>query len=172
MIELGKEDTVSETPTNDFEIKSRSISGDVHSERRGAPVPPATAAQFIEATDAVLSVPGVHAVRWEAYTPSWNDGEPCEYTVHDLAIKLTPLEDESDDRGDYEDGFIDSWSISYGWERGEYSELTDDTFKALEKALKEWESLAKEEVCRQNFGDHAQITATVDGFSVDYYDHD
>jgi len=172
MIELGTEDTVPEPKPNDFEIKDRSISGDVHNERRGNLAPPATAAEFIEATDAVLSVPGIHAVRWECYTPYFNDGEPCEYTIHDLAVKLTPLDDEDDERGDYEDGFIDSWSISYGWERGEYPELTDATFKALEKALKEWESLAKEEVCRQNFGDHAQITATVEGFSVDSYDHD
>lgn len=160
------------TNDNDFEIKDRTIDGEVTRSGYRDTRPPATAAQFIEATDAVLSVPGVHAVRWEAYTPSWNDGEPCEYTVHDLAIKLTPLEDEDDDRGDYEDGFIDSWSIDYSMERGELIELTDDTFKALKKALKDWESLAKEEVCRQNFGDHAQITATVDGFSVDYYDHD
>lgn len=171
MIELGTEDTVPEKEPNDFEIKGRPIEGDVHRSYRDNR-PPATAAQFMEATDAVLSIPGVYAVRWNQYTPSFNDGDPCEFTVHDIYFRLTPLEDESDERGDYEDGFIDSWSLSYMKERDELPELSDETIKAIEKAVKEWESLAKDEVCRQNFGDPGQVTATVEGFSVDYYDHD
>jgi len=157
---------------NDFEIKGRTIEGDVTRSGYRDTRPPATATQFVEATDAILSVPGVHAVRWTQYTPSWNDGEPCEFSVHEIMVRFTPLEDESDERGDYEDGFIDSWSMSYAWERDEISELTDETYEALKKALKDWDVLYSDEVCKQNFGDHARVTATIEGFSVDYYEHD
>jgi len=157
---------------NAFEIKGRKISGEVESRRSGNPAPPATAAEFLEATDAILSVPGVHAIRWTQYTPYFNDGDPCEFTIHEIMVRFTPLEDESDERGDYEDGFIDSWSMSYAWERDEISELTDETYEALKKALKDWDVLYSDEVCKQNFGDHARVTATIEGFSVDYYEHD
>jgi len=171
MIELGTEDIVPESKPNDFAIRGRSIRGDVergYSDNRQ----PATAAQFTEATDAVLNVLGVHAVRWEQYTTSWNDGEPCTFNVHELAVRFSPLENEDDARGDMEDGFIESWNIEYSREDGEVSELSDSAFEELERAMKEWDKLYKDEVCRQNFGESAQVTATLEGFSVDSYDHD
>jgi hypothetical protein len=32
--------------------------------------------------------PEVEAVKWAQYTPYFNDGEPCEFTVHDPETKL------------------------------------------------------------------------------------
>ncbi len=156
---------------DELDIKTRPIEGDVYQGHVDTRTP-ATAAEFMEATDAILSVPGVHGVRWRAFTPYFNDGEPCEYSVGEIAVRFTPLEDEEDERGDYEDGFIEKWNLSYSWKDGEIPELTDGTYEALTKALKDWESLYLEAVCKRNFGDHAQVTATLEGFSVDYYEHD
>lgn len=27
---------------------------------------------------------GIKAVKWEQYTPGWNDGEPCEFSISDV----------------------------------------------------------------------------------------
>lgn len=177
MIEFDKTTVPSEAPSeqgpiDDFEIRDRKISGEPQYDRGRSTVPPATAAEFTEATDAVLSIPGIYAARWRQYTPYFNDGEPCEFSVQDIEVKLSPLDDEEDERGDYEDGFIDTYMMDYGRDRGELTELSDEAFEALKKAVKAWSSLNIDEVCRRNFGDHSTVTATLEGFAVEFYDHD
>ena len=157
----------------DFEIHSRKITGDPQRSGRHDNTPPATAAEFIAATDAVLAVPGVYGVRWRQFTPYFNDGEPCEFGVQDIEVRLRPL-DEEDERGDYEDGWIDIWSMGYSRksEPERYPEVTDSIFEMLDRASDDWKALNAEEVCKRNFGDHAVVTATSEGFDVEFYDHD
>lgn len=158
MFEMSEQD--------EFEITERPIVGEKYNPRN---LPqPATAVEFMEAIDAILSVPGVHGARWEQFTPYFADGEPCEFSVNEIAVRLTPLDDEEDERGDYEDGWIES----YFMEKSDYAELSDEQFEALKKAVSNWDRLNAEEVARRNFGDHAQVTATLEGFSVDFYEHD
>lgn len=54
----------------------------------------------------------------------------------------------------------------------EFEELSDEHFEALKKAVSNWDRLNADEVARRNFGEHAQVTATLEGFSVDFYEHD
>jgi hypothetical protein len=176
MIEFDETDTADgpseQGPADEFVIRGRKISGDPETVSGREKRTPATAAEFTEATDAVLSVPGVHAVRWRQYTPYFNDGEPCEFSVNELEVRFSPLDDEEDERGDYEDGFVDSYSFNYLRKDGELSELSDEHFAALTKATTEWQRLYADEVCRRNFGDHSTVTATLEGFDVEFYDHE
>lgn len=64
----------------------------------------AQASEFIAAFDQLFQFPEVVAVRWEQYTPYFNDGDACEFTAHDARVKLVGA---ADDAGDYEDGFVD-----------------------------------------------------------------
>jgi len=177
MIEFDSTEELDGTPTeqgpaDEFLIQGRKITGDTENTKAQNLVPPATAAEFTEATDAVLSVPGVHAVRWRQATPYFNDGDPCEFRIQELGVRFSPLDNEEDERGDYEDGFVDRYSLSYLRKSGELTELSDSHFEALEKAVQVWESLYADEVARRNFGDHATVTATLEGFDVEFYDHD
>lgn len=158
MFEMNEQD--------EFKITDRPIQGEKYNPRN---IPqPSTAAEFMEAIDAILSVPGVYAARWEQFTPFFNDGEPCEFSVNEIAVRLTPLDDEEDERGDYEDGFIETYFMG----RSDFEELSDEHFEALKKAVSNWDKLNADEVARRNFGEHAQVTATLEGFSVDFYEHD
>ena len=157
---------------NDDFVINREISGDLDSVKRNQRMaPPATSQEFLEATDVILNLPGVTALRWRQYTPYFNDGEPCEFSVNEAYVRFTPLEEEDDEeRGDYGDGFVSEWEMRYN--RSDYSEFSDEFLNELKEALKKWEELNSEEVCRRNFGDHSTVTATLKGFEVEEYDHD
>lgn len=147
----------------------RPIEGDV-SRFTHTRVEQGTAAEFLAELDAVLAIEGVESVRWEQYTPYFNDGDACEFGANDLNVKFVG----DDTAGDYEDGFLDSWSIGYEGPKGDYPYCPDtvsveqaEAFKAARPTLGRYE-----DVLRENFGDPAQVTATKDGFSVEYYEHD
>lgn len=160
------------TKDDDFQIAGREITGDLQLSSSRNSEPPATAAEFLEAVDAFLNIPGVYAARWRQYTPYFNDGDPCEFLVDDICVRLTPLDDEDDERGDYEDGFFASWSFKWNNDNDEISDMSEDSLQALNKAFEQWENLNIDEVARRNFGDHAVVTATLEGFNVEFYDHD
>jgi len=87
---------------------NRPIEGDINVRTRSQKEQ-GTAAEFLAALDTILNVEGVEAVKWDQYTPYFNDGEPCEFSVYDYSVKYA-----SDDlSGDGEDGFVDSWSFGY-----------------------------------------------------------
>lgn len=146
-----------------FSITSRAVEGDIQDTSKPQ-YEQWTAEQFLSVVDDILAVPGVDSIRWRQYTPYFNDGEPCEFSVHDVQVKLVDGDPEG---GDYEDGYEDSWTLSY---RAEREGVTLPT--GLEDALKKWQSAHFESVARKNFGDHAIVTATRGGFSVEFYDHD
>lgn len=62
--------------------------------------------------------PNVDAVRWTQYAPSFNDGDPCVFTVHDPEVRYVknaeessePVRDEDeDDDDDDDDGDFDEY---------------------------------------------------------------
>lgn len=57
--------------------------------------------EFLTVLDTLLAFPEVEAVRWEQYTPYFNDGDVCTFSANDVSIKFTG----KDTGGDREDGF-------------------------------------------------------------------
>lgn len=128
--------------------------------------------EFLKLLDAVLAAEGAEAVRWEQYTPYFNDGEVCEFRVHELLVKMAG----DDESGDYDDGFV------YDFAPYEYNVVTrtydylpiKEEHKAAEAARRvlAHELGSFEEFLYDTFGDHAQITATTAGFDLATYSHD
>lgn len=96
--------------------------------------------------------PDVEAVRWRQYTPYFNDGDPCTFSVHDFSY-LKPGETAGYD-GD-QDGFRSGWDPKElpEYMRSDLPEIPDEVLLAV-------------------FGDHVQVTATPGGFEVEEYSHD
>jgi hypothetical protein len=106
--------------------------------------------------------PKLKAVRWKQYTPYFNDGEPCEFSVHDPYILF---EGCPEDGGDYEDGYM---CCSYYKD-----EKNPEGFGAAAEAVKAIFRAAPEELLEATFDDHVQVTATRDKtFEVEEYRHD
>lgn len=141
-------------------------------------------ALFIEALDKLLAFPGVTAVRWTQDTPSWNDGEPCNFSPNEGTVSLGAVV-EDDEELETEEG---RW-YGEGDEvfMGEYDMYTYDenenkvwkvggieTSPELHAAVKEFTAVLDNGhhyvFLQTSFGDPAEITATPDGFEVDSYE--
>ena len=117
-------------------------------------------------------VPEITVMQWNQYTPYFNDGDACEFSVQELTFFL-----DDEDLEECED----TWRYSpFG---GTYCDVSE---RVLEKCTKEriaevqniteqFEKLFNSfdsEMMLDVFGDHAVITARKSGFDVDTYDHE
>lgn len=175
------------TKSDTFE--GRPITGDL-SYRDYTAVEQWDRARFLELLDAVLTAPDVAAVRWRQWVPSFNDGDPCEFTMGEFYLKPASLSDATadpddpeddadediydDDNTEYGDGFRDANDLSRAWDDAtcKYVDLPNphpgaEPLRELNRNSGHFES-----VIRESFGDHAIVTATRDGFNVEFYEHD
>lgn len=97
--------------------------------------------------------PEVEAIKWQQYTPYFNDGEACCFGVCEPEIKLT-MSDE----------FIDLWDA----QESISSTLYDDA-KKLTNII---QSSSMEAVLEAMFGDHSEITVYPDRITVETCDHE
>jgi hypothetical protein len=127
----------------------------------------------------VLAATGSPKVRWMQYTPYFNDGEPCEFSVYEPEIYFP----------DHPKGYGGDWvescafyeSVDYDRTKA-YGDPTRATFtykdaqqEASHKVFRAF-SLAiqqdLQEVMREAFGDHVSVTYEGGQFTVEDYDHD
>ena len=118
--------------------------------------------------------PEVKAVRWRQYTPYFNDGDACEFSIHEVYYRFTPWtpdadNEDEDDNSDYGDGFVDAWSIGY-------REKTKELHARIKDHLAEFGRIITgdlSEVVEVAFGDHKMITIGTDqSIVIEDYDHD
>lgn len=101
--------------------------------------------------------PQVEAIRWEQYTPYFNDGDACTFGRGEFHIKLAG----DNGGGDYEDGYYALHS----------SELPAH-FKKLLQDLEDKFGSDYEDMFEAIFGDHVEVTANRAGFDTSIYDHE
>jgi hypothetical protein len=160
-------------------ISGRPITGNVehYTSPRG---PQGTAEEFLAEVDqAFATVPGLLRIRWHQYTPYFNDGEPCVFEIHGVYFELEWT--TGDEYGDYEDGFVDEWDLytrdysQPGKSQPVYKVDGRDTeaeYTAVKAAMTGLASGRYHDVVQEAFGDPAKVTASRDGFDVEFYEHD
>jgi hypothetical protein len=103
--------------------------------------------------------PKLEAVRWTQYTPYFNDGEACTFSVNGFYVKV---EGTAEDAGNYEHGFVSEYDESVKKMKGS---------KQMLEALSEIQEM--DEMLEMVFGDHQQITVRRDGtVEQEEYSHD
>jgi hypothetical protein len=151
------------------------------------------AAKFEEMVKPLLEA-GV-SIKWEQYTPYFNDGDVCEFSVGEVRFRIDP---ESED-GDYDDGFLSTYDVQlkggeeevytgvrytgtvdrFGYQTREY--VYEKTGRVFDRhpALDEMKSFSSamnyghfEELLYDLFGDHAEVTITPEKIVKEYYSHD
>lgn len=130
---------------------------------------------------AVLDDQAIAAFGWTQYTPYFNDGDPCEFGVHTCWVRTVDDDPDTNDRWDLEMGSnhptLGGRGYRYSSTAGTYvdtpyegpDEARYDRCLALSQAV---EGGAFENVLLESFGDHAEVTVTRDGITVEVYDHD
>lgn len=118
-------------------------------------------------------------VGWCQYTPYFNDGDPCVFSVHEIYYGY-----ESDPSTVYSP--YDGLYVRYGdgvWHRDDIEEKTDTIVEGLteEDVINDYnvvklfiETVSKipDDVFEGMFGDHVFVKATAEGIEVEEYDHD
>jgi hypothetical protein len=112
--------------------------------------------------------PEVNSVVWHQYAPYFNDGEPCEFSVHDPLFSNASKEEDIDDiRWDYEGKNEEIWC----WKN--YGNLPDKVGKNFESDTKALSSFlcssASEGTMKLMFGSDSRVVATREGFQTSDY---
>lgn len=171
--------------TDDALKIDRPVTGDKPQHGDKSTVSQLSPTEFLAEIDRALATPGVRGLVWEQYTPYFNDGDACEFSLSDVRVILTGDGNDEDwyDQGrEYSTGWS-TWDLYSGrawpandgsnWGEIEWITLPDDiSGRTVYELIKSLKFSAWENVARANFGDHAQVTATAEGFNVEYYEHD
>ncbi len=142
--------------------------------------------------DLFESAPAVQGVVWEQYTPYFNDGDACVFSIGEPRFLIQnddpAVEGVSSwygDDYDDEDGLVavneyEAYQFTnYEWE-GTYpnrvrkilpiSDVKAELFDHLQKVTTGFGAVT--DVLENLFGDHVRIKATRSGYDVTEYDHD
>ena len=152
------------------EVFGKPVEGEV-GQYGDEPVKQADPEQLREALDYLFELPNVQAVRWQQYTPYFNDGEACEFGIYEANVLV---DGAPEDGGDYGDGFIDSWAFKYH-KNDDWMQKIDnieEVVARLNRVSSEVGGGQHYVFLKQSFGDPAEVTATREGFSIEFYDHD
>lgn len=143
--------------------------------------------------------PEIKAVGWNQYTPYFNDGEPCEFSVGEVFGVAENARNEDDEELDLNNIYsaydLEEMKFPYNGKpspytyeyRHKYLSYEKD-IRAYEKAIAEnpryeevcngWKELKSvlnsipEDIYRNAFNDHVFVLATKNGIDVREYDHD
>lgn len=110
--------------------------------------------------------PSAHTITWTQYTPYFNDGDACHFSVHEMVLNDDEDEDYYDDDEDEDEDEDGEEAVE-----PEVVELTEEQQEALDEDFDRLQNIP-EDVLEAVFGDHVQITATAEGFEVTEYSHD
>lgn len=143
-------------------------------------------AEFLEwFKDYFKKYPFITEVRWEQYTPYFNDGDACEFSVRDPNIRVSTItaprleelglsrawdHEEDDEEGtDEEPGTV---LLETGY--FQHKDVKDnESDKLIQAAVNELAELFKaEDLFQLAFGDHVVVAVTKEEITIDDYDHD
>lgn len=126
----------------------------------------------------VDKTPGVVSICWTQYTPYFNDGDPCTFSVHDPIAEFVDgyeMDDATDRRVGLTPKGIEAlnakdWNV---WrEMPEQEKFTESGLLFLKMSRAICGDLS--DLCEELFGDHSKVTYNIETeeFIAESYDHD
>jgi hypothetical protein len=161
---------------------TRTIVGDITKPYRENRAPQKTAAEMESLLNEVFAS-GVKAIGWTQYTPYFNDGEPCifrvsagewMYYIGDEEVSVSDFYQYEEEDNGWKSAYSDPTKV---WDNAQRKyvpsgQIATIDFYTARRFFSELDSGAFEEVCLNNFGDHAKVLALPNKFLVEYYEHD
>ncbi len=127
----------------------------------------------------IQSADHIEAVRWQQYTPGFNDGDPCEFTIAELEVKFSDkiikeFKNEEAEDEDEEGDFIQDYDVE-NFLKKNMDVLNHDELGRVEKQYEALQKLygtlsSMEGALRARFGDGIQITVNKKGIETEDYD--
>jgi hypothetical protein len=118
--------------------------------------------------------PDIQALSWVQYAPYFNDGDACEFSVHEIVASTGLADDEDDESFDPEvhdpEEFFEG--LHYGEAPGVVNYYGSHPKHAGAREFVDLLQNIPEDVMRDLFGDDSKVLITRAGIQVDDYDHD
>ena len=105
--------------------------------------------------------PNITAIGWTQYTPYFNDGDACVFSLGELYASTDTCDFSHASLHDEEFGFGDN----YDWGKKPGG-------KKIQAALRRLGESVSQDVFEAAFGDHVLVIATPAGIHVNQYSHD
>jgi len=121
----------------------------------------------------LIDIPEIEAVRWNQYIPGFNDGEPCEFSINAMQIKMQSVSEKEMKEIENETGVADGFlSLDYDIDILQYDDLEKKYGKKLFKHIAKIQDTiySLSDVLESEFGPNTEITVTSKGIEVDDYD--
>jgi hypothetical protein len=134
----------------------------------------------------MIDNPLIAGIMWQQYTPAFNDGEPCEFSLNGPYIKFDDKvsgagdkaaddEDSDDDSSEMSRGYIDHYEIDDDFYDKKADIFNFKEIKALKAAVKDvckvYSHLeAMDRHLQDMFGSGVQVFVTKDGVETEDYD--
>ncbi len=123
------------------------------------------------------SNPNVHLVMWTQYTPYFNDGAECVFSVGEILFSNLADSDEykNVDYDDYDGDLENIWICSEVGEWQNDKNIKDSermNFDMAEDLTNFLYSKSMKDVLKLLFEDHVKVFATREGFTAVPFDHD
>ncbi|MFF9653065.1 hypothetical protein [Streptomyces sp. NPDC014622] len=134
---------------------------------------------------ALLDDPTITEFGWTQYTPYFNDGDVCEFSVGEIWVRTTAEVDT--DEIEHDDYDLSLWGhpslgrVNYEyrgeWPNREYVELgyegpDEKRYRRVKELNDAITSGAYENALLAAFGDHALVTVRKAGIEVESYEHE
>lgn len=126
--------------------------------------------QLLDLLDNLFAeIPTLVEVRWNQYTPYFNDGDVCEFRIGDARFKFAadpsaPVpEAPTEDEEEYDDDEEDDWEYSYSIKNKQLKKACEQFSKTLNDL---------EEVLEITFGDHVEVFASKNKIHTKEYEHE
>ena len=118
--------------------------------------------------------PHIEGIIWEQYTPYFNDGDACEFSVKRPAIILSEQVARIVRSGEEWDEYEENDDYGYGsMRRFDNWDLRETEFNFEKIGLEAVWDRIPEEIFEAVFGDHVQVRIMRDGtVTVEGYEHD
>ena len=114
--------------------------------------------------------PGVTALLWTQYTPYFNDGDTCIFSVND--VHFTNAEGDELDNvsvwGEYEGEDENVWVESYAKYLASKEGVDVTSCDFISDMI---QSSEMEDIMKEMFGDHVSVIVTRSGIDVEEYEH-
>jgi hypothetical protein len=122
--------------------------------------------EFTKLTKAFFEETGIQAIVWTQYTPYFNDGEECTFSVHEPVFV----------RKNFDPGNLAS--CSYEYEDDQYDPVDWSSYRTTDDRHAEvcrnfWNFMESNEGLLEDiFGNHVIVYLTADDAIAEEYDHD
>jgi len=126
-------------------------------------------AEFTDLTAAFFAETGIQAIVWNQYTPYFNDGDECTFSIGEIYFVISGFDrEELGDAYDYEDDELyEIVPNYYSFRKGEVKHPLRDVCDKFIGIVNNNEGLFKD-----MFGDHMTVYLTPEESFAQEYDHE